>query len=202
MRRFFVAILLSFLVACSGSKDEQNSTNTPDQRVPQKSPEKENKSDVTVRPESSADTKEAAPSPSKDTPPKEPTVRPPKKVPPTPRVLVVPKATSTRLSLVEGVMAKKIVEREPVEIASRFSSDVGQVNAFVRIKNDGPPTKAVMIWRHGDQEQFRIDLKIGTSPTWRTWSRMTMSERKKGAWVVELLDEQGASLGGIPFQID
>ena len=79
---------------------------------------------------------------------------------------------------------------------------MGQVNAFVRIKNDGPPTNAVMIWRYGDKEQFRIDLKIGTSPTWRTWSRMTMSDRKKGAWVVEVLDETGASLGGIPFQID
>jgi hypothetical protein len=89
-----------------------------------------------------------------------------------------------------------------VEISNRFPSDVGQVNAFVRIKNSGAPTTATMVWKYGTKEQFRIDLKIGTSPTWRSWSRMTMSAHKKGGWMVEILDEDGVPVGGIPFQID
>jgi hypothetical protein len=74
--------------------------------------------------------------------------------------------------------------------------------AHVTVANAGPPTHVTMVWKHLGQVRWRIELRVGESPSWRTWSRFTMNPRRDvGAWEVEVLDAAGRSLGVSQFTV-
>ena len=98
----------------------------------------------------------------------------------------------------EFVLAKNVVDREPVDITSTFSTSDQQVYAFVRVDNPGMPTNVSFVWHRDDQVHATIRNSVGTSSGWRTWSSARLSP---GQWRVMVVMEDGRVAGEKSFSI-
>lgn len=99
------------------------------------------------------------------------------------------------------VFARGVEARAPRGEAQVFTADVGTVWAFASIAHDGPPSRVMMIWRHKGEVRAEIDVRIGRSKRWRTWSRKRIGPRDVGPWSVEIIDKLGQSIAAATFEI-
>jgi hypothetical protein len=106
------------------------------------------------------------------------------------------------LTVLEGAAARSIAERRPEGPAERFPADVGQVVAFVHVRNDGPQTQVRQRWTHDGKVRYTALLTVGTSKGWRTWSRHRMGAKDAGAWTVETLSPDGTVLATTRFEVE
>lgn len=103
------------------------------------------------------------------------------------------------LRVVDFVVARGIVEREPVEVSNTFSSADGNAYAFARIANDGEPTGVSFVWFHRDAVYAAVEMTIGTSTRWRTWSS---AEIQPGPWRVQLVGSDGLIIAENSFTVE
>ena len=96
------------------------------------------------------------------------------------------------------VLTHGINDREPMGTTERFDTDDARGFAFARLNNDGTPTNVSFIWELDNQVHASIDMSVGTSPGWRTWSSVTL---RPGSWRVKLMDESGLMLAEKSFTI-
>jgi len=97
------------------------------------------------------------------------------------------------------VLSRGIEGREPADRTEAFRTTDGQAYAFLRIANDGPPTDLTIVWRYEGAVHGTVDLAIGSSPGWRTWSSANL---KPGDWTVEVSDAEGVVLAQRQFTVD
>ena len=93
---------------------------------------------------------------------------------------------------VEIAVGKSVAAGMPVDTASSFPADVGQVAAWTRVTGLAAGSKITHLWIHG-ADSSRVELNIGGSP-WRTYSRKTIPAGATGDWTVEVLGPDGAKL--------
>lgn len=106
------------------------------------------------------------------------------------------------LRVVSLAVGRGVEARQLVGQSDRFAVDGGRLWAHVALANPGAPTTVTMIWRRGGTERFRTELAVGTSPAWRTWSRVTPSpKRDVGTWEVQVLDAAGSPLGSVSVEV-
>lgn len=96
------------------------------------------------------------------------------------------------------VLTHGINDREPMGTTEQFDTDDALGFAFARLNNDGTPTNVSFIWELDNQVHASIDMSVGTSPGWRTWSSVTL---RPGTWRVKLMDESGLMLAEKSFTI-
>lgn len=101
-------------------------------------------------------------------------------------------AQAPPMTLVDFVLTRAIVDREPVGDVETFAAADGQAFAFARIENPGPSAKVYFVWYRGDQVQANVGLEVKTSARWRTWSAATL---KPGSWRVQVLSPDREVLG-------
>lgn len=97
------------------------------------------------------------------------------------------------------VLTHGIYEREPVGTTDSFNLDDGRAYAFVRVANDGEPTQLSFVWRYGTETHATINMNIGTSSGWRTWSSVNI---KPGNWLVEVKSSDGTVLAQRSFMVE
>lgn len=102
------------------------------------------------------------------------------------------------IGIAEFVVARDVIKREPVEVTDTFSREDTDAYAFASIANSGPPTNISFVWRYGDTVYAAVEMEIGTSPRWRTWSS---AELLPGRWRVQLVTSDGVVLGEQPFTV-
>ena len=105
----------------------------------------------------------------------------------------------TRLVQGQSFLDVGIYEREPVGTTETFASADGRGYAFARIANDGSPTQISFVWYYGEEMHASIDMNIGTSSGWRTWSSVNL---KPGNWRVKLQDASGAVIAERMFMVE
>ena len=93
---------------------------------------------------------------------------------------------------VELAVGKSIASGNPVDTASSFGADVGQVAAWSRVTGLAAGSKITHLWIHG-ADSSKVELNIGGSP-WRTYSRKTIPADATGDWTIEVLGPDGAKL--------
>jgi|GEM_PF-2865656 len=120
----------------------------------------------------------------------------------TERVPVVVPLVTPRVTIVESAIATGVTDREPIGADDAFEIGVERIWAWVKVKNDGPPTQVTMVWRKGDEVAFRYTLDIGTSPSWRTWSNKTLRAWDAGDWTVDVLDANGLRVDALHFEVE
>jgi hypothetical protein len=59
-----------------------------------------------------------------------------------------------------------------------------------------------MVWKHEGVEKGVVELNVGKSPRWRTWSRRQMRTRDTGRWSVEVRSADGSILDTVDFEVD
>lgn len=94
------------------------------------------------------------------------------------------------------VEARRLVGRD-----TDFVADGSHVWVHVAVANRGAPSNITMVWYLDDAEIWQMDLDVGTSPGWRTWSRSKMGAHRVGAWRVEVRDAAGEVLGETRFEV-
>lgn len=100
---------------------------------------------------------------------------------------------------VEAVLARDVMDRNPVDSATTFAADVGSIVLWTRVTGaDGQTLHHV--WFYGETEVGDVPLTIGGSP-WRTWSRKSVPAEATGAWHVEIRDAAGTVLKRIDFTV-
>jgi hypothetical protein len=93
---------------------------------------------------------------------------------------------------VELAIGKSIEAGNPVDTASAFGADVGQIAAWTRVSGMSAGSKITHLWIHG-ADSSRVELNVGGSP-WRTYSRKTIPAGASGEWTIEVLGADGAKL--------
>jgi hypothetical protein len=108
-------------------------------------------------------------------------------------------AAAPEVTVVEAVVAKSVVDRQPQDTGSAFPADVGQLVCWTKVTGAGG-SSIHHVWFHGDTQVGDVELQISGSP-WRTWSRKTVPADWTGAWHVEVKDAAGNLLKRIDFTV-
>ncbi|MFN3202416.1 MAG: DUF2914 domain-containing protein [Bradymonadia bacterium] len=81
--------------------------------------------------------------------------------------------------------------------------DEPTVHAYAVFNNrTGPAQQVRMVWYKDGKRKWAVDLNVGKSSRWRTWSRSTMKRvSQMGNWEVKVFDEDGVELGSTTFEV-
>jgi len=105
-----------------------------------------------------------------------------------------------KIEVSAAAICKEVVNREAVDIGTRFPNSVSRLYCFTKIVGASQPTEIVHVWSYGDVERARISLKVKSSD-WRTYSSKAIQPYETGAWRVDVLDTAGNLLETINFEI-
>ena len=110
-----------------------------------------------------------------------------------------PAATAAPVTVVEAVVARSVLDRQPQDTGTVFPADVGQLICWTKVEGAGG-SSIHHVWFHGDTEVGNVELQVGGSP-WRTWSRKAVPADWTGPWHVEVRDAAGTVLKRIDFTV-
>lgn len=97
-------------------------------------------------------------------------------------------------------MCEKVENLAPVRPAIAFSVSVGQVYCFSAFEPVPQPTLIYHRWYHRDELSTQTRLRL-YPPKWSTYSVIQLRETDKGAWRVEITDQDGRVFGVLRFSI-
>lgn len=109
------------------------------------------------------------------------------------------KLNERNIAVRDFVMARDVVDREPVGVTTTFSPQDGRAFAYAKVDNPGAPTHVSFMWLYDDALYATIDMEVGTSVRWRTWSSAELS---LGAWRVQIVSADGEVLAENAFTVE
>lgn len=113
-------------------------------------------------------------------------------------LLVAQPAQAGSVIIRDFVLTHGINEREPMGATEDFALTDQRGFAFARLHNEGTPTNVSFVWEVDNSVHASIDMNVGTSPGWRTWSSVAL---RPGKWRVKLIDESGLMLAEKTFTV-
>ena len=99
------------------------------------------------------------------------------------------------------VTCQRIEDREPVGITTTFPEDTVKVYAFIEALDIAKETGIKIEWLFEDKQAAIIELTLGQSKRWRTYSSKRIGIRH-GSWEVRLLDSQDNLLSSLAFTVN
>jgi Protein of unknown function (DUF2914) len=105
-----------------------------------------------------------------------------------------------KIEVAAAAVCKDVVDREAVDVGTRFPNSVPRLYCFTKIVGASQPTEIVHVWSYGDVERARITLAV-KSADWRTYSSKAIQAHETGAWRVDVLDSAGNLLESINFEV-
>lgn len=105
------------------------------------------------------------------------------------------------LRLVELSVGTGLEEKLPVGIASHYQQVPEILFCYTVFENPGPDQTVTHVWRRSGRLVSRVELEVGKSPKWRTWSKQRVAPHWRGVWSCEVLSPDGTQLGLHVFQI-
>jgi hypothetical protein len=114
---------------------------------------------------------------------------------------LTPHRVKTSLGVIGSATGVGVDQRTPLGVATTFSSDVEKVWAFIKVRNTLRDTKVRMVWKRDGKTRMQVNLKVGKSKGWRTWSYRKMGHRDVGAWTIDVLDMRGETLHTMAFDV-
>jgi hypothetical protein len=105
-----------------------------------------------------------------------------------------------KMEVAAAAICKDVVDREAVDVGTRFPNSVQRLYCYTKIVGASQPTEIVHVWSYGDVERARITLNVKSS-NWRTFSSKAIQAHEIGAWRVDVLDTAGNLLKTINFEV-
>lgn len=105
------------------------------------------------------------------------------------------------LRLVELSVGTGLEEKLPVGIASHYQEVPEILFCYTVFENPGPDQTVTHVWRRSGRLVSRVELEVGKSPKWRTWSKQRTAPHWRGVWSCEVLSPDGTQLGLHVFQV-
>lgn len=103
--------------------------------------------------------------------------------------------------LVELVVGTTLEDKLPVDIRTHYPNVPEILYCYTVFENPDSDTNVTHIWRRGSRLVSRVELEVGKSPKWRTWSKQRTQPHWTGLWSCEVLGPDGQQLGLTVFQI-
>lgn len=98
-------------------------------------------------------------------------------------------------------LCKQVENREPVNVGEEFSVADGQIYCFTPVFNRKGDAIIKHLWYREGVLMFSIDLKIGSSDRWRTWSSKSLYPGFEGNWEVVVKTADDMELGRKKFVV-
>lgn len=105
------------------------------------------------------------------------------------------------LAVVDSAVATGVVKRVPQGADDTFEANVGTLWGYIKVKNTEAPSQVTMVWKREGKVRTKIDVSVGVSPGWRTWSRQQIRPRDAGRWTVETFAADGTLLDSMAFDV-
>ena len=99
------------------------------------------------------------------------------------------------LKLIDLVIATEVRKREPHGVSDRFAEIPRMFHCFCVFENRHEAATVTHIWKRGGRVVSRVELEVGKSPKWRTWSRQRLQPKWTGEWSCEVQGPGGRVLG-------
>ena len=96
---------------------------------------------------------------------------------------LAPAAAQAGPKVLQAVTCADVENREPVGVARRFPAGT-TVHAYLRLRNEAPPTEVELLWFRDGEARGRSTMKVGRSGSWRTWARMRL--HVPGRWRIDV----------------
>ena len=112
-----------------------------------------------------------------------------------------PGMSDPAFSITRMVIAGSIEEREPVGIVNVYSASTEKVYCFLEARDIKAETTVSFVWYHGDTKKATVELPLGVSSRWRTYSSKKLGGLT-GEWKVELRDAGGNVLDTVSFTVE
>jgi hypothetical protein len=116
-------------------------------------------------------------------------------------VLSAPKLWAGELQVHDPATCTGIEDRVPIGVSDTFPASVQRVYAFTRIVGAVSDTFVTHKWYYGDRPMAEVRLPVRSSD-WRTFSSKNILPGWTGQWRVDIVDENGTVIGGMPFTVE
>jgi hypothetical protein len=112
--------------------------------------------------------------------------------------------------LTEGVEGLKLVglavglsvqDRNPVGVATRFTTIPPRFHCHSVFDSRAAEVTVIHTWRRNRRVVSRVELEIGKSPAWRTWSRQRIRAAWADRWSCTVTSQDGSLLGVATFEV-
>jgi hypothetical protein len=103
--------------------------------------------------------------------------------------------------LIELYVGSGLEEKLPTDIRTRYDAPPELLYCYTVFENPSPNATVTHIWRRGARLVSRVELEVGQSPKWRTWSKQRTQPHWIGTWSCEVLGPDGQQLGLTVFEI-
>lgn len=116
-----------------------------------------------------------------------------------PGMLVYPAAGD--LQLVDLAIATAVTNREPQDVRVVYEHMPELFFCYTVFANPNSQQMVTHVWRHGGRMVSKVELEVGKSPKWRTWSRQRTRKDWAGPWSCEVLGPDGRRIGIASFDV-
>ena len=116
------------------------------------------------------------------------------------RVTPVGAQETASIEVAEAVICEDVVDREPVNMGTRFPASVGRLYCFTNITGAPGPVDIAHVWYFNDTERARVNLTV-KSFRWRTYSSKKIQRHEIGNWRVDIEGPGGEVLKSLQFKI-
>lgn len=106
--------------------------------------------------------------------------------------------TRDTIYVIQFVLARDVIEREPVDIVESYTMTDARAWCFARIHNSNVMQDVYFYWYYEEDLYFEMSSKIGISPNWRTYSSVGL---QPGTWRVRLKKADGTLMDEIRFHV-
>jgi len=105
------------------------------------------------------------------------------------------------LKLVELVVGTALEDKLPTDVKTHYPNPPEILYCYSVFENPEAEATVTHVWRRGSRLVSRVELEVGNSPKWRTWSKQRTQPHWTGLWSCEVLGSDGRQLGLTVFQI-
>ncbi|MBC8466090.1 DUF2914 domain-containing protein [bacterium] len=117
------------------------------------------------------------------------------------KTAVITENSQKSIVLKEITLCKTVKDREPVDKSDRFRLDDKKIYCFSVFENEHKKQKIFHKWYREGVLMLSIELKVGLSKHWRTWSSKNFYTGHEGAWEVTIVNQDETELGRTSFKV-
>jgi len=103
--------------------------------------------------------------------------------------------------LLEVAVGTGLEDKSPTDVQLHYDAVPELLYCYTLFENPAPETTITHVWRRGTRLVSRVELEVGNSPKWKTWSKQRTQPHWTGTWSCEVLGPDGQQLGSTAFQV-
>lgn len=103
--------------------------------------------------------------------------------------------------LVDVEVGTGLEDKTPTDVRLAYDTVPELFYCYTVFENPGAEATVTHVWRRGTRLVSRVELEVGSSPKWKTWSKQRTQSHWTGTWSCEVLGPDGQQLGLTVFRV-